>query len=1250
MTHYFCSLSLILRINITSVFTCIYIEMSKRIFVCLLGNDGCGKTTISQLINYRNENKNLIAIERSNNLGNQYGIDPRIVDKLTLEYIFDYENFNQVYLEDRTQDDEEIFWIILDCDIETILKRIETRSKTDIWETRKALHYYQQRFRHLSAHFGIPFLDTTNKTIEQVYQEILDIIYKYSNYYRILRQIGTQTLNYDRIQQFDIENKLYSMIETFDFNQITDLPEYSQQFIERIDKKRLFVRWYVNQHAIEIDRNRNCLIIGQYEIEITETILRLVVEGESKKVYRDISGNPLTTDLAFIILKSTIYSHSMQTTGEIQNLGSIRACGSQLFLEMMWRNDLKHSYRSINEFGIIVSDFVDDISPVEIVVKRFCEGTDKHSFYEILDNENIVLTNSNNEYLIGPYVRFDWRNPNHISPSTKKSLSKNLFYFIYEQSIGKEEFFKEVLSNRQYALPVGDKNITEDLLTNMINIKQTKMSVLKMFMVIQSYFSQLNLQIKDVCFMLDKRGDLFWSEINQDCMRITRTDNSTNKFDKDIWRSGGSTSKEAILEKWNEFNRLFRKYFFENRFHLTELLDFNQYFYQQQIRQLLTNTNLKIPLNLQELWLNIQGKLLRRVLVTLDMFNGEPVLVQSSNVCETHSNHDVQQAIEKIGIFSDILLVDLDGAFGQSPSKNREIIKNLARKYHIFTGGGLRTINDIEDMLKSSVRRCVLASADDTLIEQMPKERLIVELSVNEHNEVLIHGRKTNTRVNIFDKINRLIELGVHAISITFVQSEGHLAGIPRQQIRDLILQIPNQIRKIFIAGGISSIDDLEYLWSFARVIPQLGSAIWKNQISIGSLFNSMTNFGQDGTVSAIIQDLNGPVKGLCYMNRQSIEQTCQERLLYRYSRKYGKVLLKGQTSGDIQHVLKISLDCDSDAMLITVDSAKSFCHRGNHSCFCLQTSIKANIGTIADHIKSKINQDTYSGLMQRHPQLALAKVMEEFWEIMASDNQHQVAECSDMFVHLVMYLNGIGVTMEEIFNELNARRWALKLIPQSISTHMVDCDEIIIGITTGKYTDKTDRFAREHLGFEIIRYPSRNLLVKPKIIDEEKFSKFFGTSRKLSLFASKPKDMAWLLASKRVTHLITFETVVKNYPTVYSVVHQIIDPSISLALISRKGELIQPEQWTSNNRPLIAAEHVVNVTRFFEQMKIDSSTYHLDRVTGSSEGFLINSRKYLLADAIVETGQTLQDNNLEIWHEILPQGQIHIALYARCA
>ena len=464
---------------------------------------------------------------------------------------------------------------------------------------------------------------------------------------------------------------------------------------------------------------------------------------------------------------------------------------------------------------------------------------------------------------------------------------------------------------------------------NLIDVKQTKLSVLKMFMTIQAYFSQVNLIIKDICFMLDKKGQIFWSEINQDCMRITMNNESNEKFDKDIWRTGGSKSRHDLLSKWKDFNRILIEYFNQNKFDQGEILNSTSYMYEHEIQKLLTNQSLNIPMKLKEFWLNFIGKNARRVLVTIDLFNGQPVLVKSSQIYETHSHGNYQEAIDRISFFSDILIVDLNRAFNPEDKTNERIINELARNYYVHTGGGLRSIEDVNHKLRSGIRRCVIASGNDQLIESIPKDRLIVELSINEKNQVLIHARQTNTGIDIIERINQLVQFNVNVISITFVKTEGHLSGIPRQQISNLIHQIPHSIEKIFIGGGVSTIEDLEYLWSFDRVIPIIGSCLWKNKLTVANLFNQMIHFNEQNLCPAVIQDKNGLVKGLCYVNNEAIEKICEERLLYRYSRKFNQLIVKGQTSNHFQRIIKISLDCDSDSILLTVDSAKPFCHTG---------------------------------------------------------------------------------------------------------------------------------------------------------------------------------------------------------------------------------------------------------------------------------------------------------------------------------
>lgn len=280
--------------------------------------------------------------------------------------------------------------------------------------------------------------------------------------------------------------------------------------------------------------------------EYVQSNFDLIIEGESKQVYKSPeSGN------CYIILKNTIYSHSMQSTGLIENLGAIRGEGSRYFLEMAYRNNIKHSYICINNYGVIYSKFMENINPLEIVVKEYCEGTDKHSYYKYKD-----YYTEDGKYKHGPYVRFDWRNPNHLTENGVDVREHLKNYYKLEKEIGKEEFFQKYLKH-----PMGDKTISEHILKDIVDVDLAKREALKMFYTIKYYFGKCNLIIKDICFMLD--GDTFWSEINQDCMRIV---NNSETLDKDIWRSGGSSKKEQLISKWKHFNSIMKNYFKNNKY------------------------------------------------------------------------------------------------------------------------------------------------------------------------------------------------------------------------------------------------------------------------------------------------------------------------------------------------------------------------------------------------------------------------------------------------------------------------------------------------------------------------------------------------------------------------------------------------------------------------------------------------------------------------------------------------------------
>ena len=93
--------------------------------------------------------------------------------------------------------------------------------------------------------------------------------------------------------------------------------------------------------------------------------------------------------------------------------------------------------------------------------------------------------------------------------------------------------------------------------------------------------------------------------------------------------------------------------------------------------------------------------------------------------------------------------------------------------------------------------------------------------------------------------------------------------------------------------------------------------------------------FDEKGLVPCIVQDfITGRVLTLAYMNRQSLEISLDKRLTCFYSRSRSKLWLKGETSGNYQHIVSMESDCDNDAILVKVIKDGAACHRGNDSCF----------------------------------------------------------------------------------------------------------------------------------------------------------------------------------------------------------------------------------------------------------------------------------------------------------------------------
>jgi len=92
--------------------------------------------------------------------------------------------------------------------------------------------------------------------------------------------------------------------------------------------------------------------------------------------------------------------------------------------------------------------------------------------------------------------------------------------------------------------------------------------------------------------------------------------------------------------------------------------------------------------------------------------------------------------------------------------------------------------------------------------------------------------------------------------------------------------------------------------------------------------------FNSDHLIPAVIQDVSGSVLTLCYMNEAALLKTIEDGYVHVYRRSLRRLMMKGETSGHIQKVVSLDVDCEGKSILIRVRQKKAGCHKGYFSCF----------------------------------------------------------------------------------------------------------------------------------------------------------------------------------------------------------------------------------------------------------------------------------------------------------------------------
>ena len=203
--------------------------------------------------------------------------------------------------------------------------------------------------------------------------------------------------------------------------------------------------------------------------------------------------------------------------------------------------------------------------------------------------------------------------------------------------------------------------------------------------------------------------------------------------------------------------------------------------------------------------------------------------------------------------------------------------------------------------------------------------------------------------------------------------------------------------------------------------------------------------FVERGLIPAIVVDAwSRKVLTLAYMNRESLEISMKEQKTCFYSRSRQCLWRKGETSGNFQHIVSITADCDRDALVVLVDKDGPACHLGTDSCFNDRVFESSERGEFSfDGLfellkgrKRDLPEGSYTTyLFQKGLDKILKKVGEESTEVIiaakAGDRHDTVYEIADLVYHVMVLMTQMGIPLEDVRKELASRHVIDKKVKQ---------------------------------------------------------------------------------------------------------------------------------------------------------------------------------------------------------------------------
>lgn len=409
------------------------------------------------------------------------------------------------------------------------------------------------------------------------------------------------------------------------------------------------------------------------------------------------------------------------------------------------------------------------------------------------------------------------------------------------------------------------------------------------------------------------------------------------------------------------------------------------------------------------------------IVPSIDLLGGQAVQLVGGEALALEAG-DPRPLATRFGRVGEVAVIDLDAA--REEGRNAETIADLLPLARCRVGGGIRSVEAARRWLDAGAAKVILGTAArPEVLRELPRERVIAALDAR-HGEVVDRGWRHATGQRLEDRIVALRDL-VGGFLVTFVEREGRLGGVDLDRVRELLALAGDA--RLTVAGGVKDAADVAALDALG-VDAQVGMALYTGKVSLGQAVGACLRSDRaDGLWPTLVCDEGGRALGLTYSNEESLGLAIDEgRGIYR-SRTRG-LWRKGETSGDVQALLRVELDCDRDALRFVVRQTGAFCHLQTPSCFgpnavrglpALEARVAARLAAAPP--------GSYTARLAGDAQLLRGKLLEEAGELAAARGREAVVhEAADLLYFATVAAQQAGVRWTDVEAELDRR--ALKL------------------------------------------------------------------------------------------------------------------------------------------------------------------------------------------------------------------------------